>query len=153
MNLFGCRYRSTQTDINTDALNTQKVTKDPKTGGLNFNTTLDTRIFTKEGREEIKKEQEKLDENLQATGKITAAAGVQVVATTANVLTDNQTLTQAIQGAKAPAKMAKAIQDSPELAAILDAYQKGEYHNLTLSQEVLQALSDACGIGEAYQSS
>ncbi|AKG15988.1 hypothetical protein [Moraxella bovoculi] len=37
------------------------------------------------------KEQEKLDENLQTTGKITAAAGVQVVATTANVLTDNCT--------------------------------------------------------------
>ena len=63
-----------------------------------------------------------------------------------NVLTDNQTLTQAIQGAKAPAKMAKAIQDNPELAAILDAYQKGEYHNLTLSQKALQALSDATGI-------
>nr|WP_245640043.1 EndoU domain-containing protein [Moraxella oblonga] len=94
----------------------------------------------------MKKEQERLDENLKATGKITGAAGVQVVATTANVLTGNQTLTQAIQGAKAPAKMAKAIQDNPELAAILDAYQKGEYHNLTLSQEALQALSDATGI-------
>ncbi|WP_228707388.1 two-partner secretion domain-containing protein [Moraxella lacunata] len=136
----------TQTDINTDALTTQQVIKDTKTGGLDVNTTIDTRVFTTAGRQEIKKEQEELDENLQATGKITGAAGVQVVATTANVLTDNQTLTQAIQGAKAPAKMAKAIQDNPELAAILDAYQKGEYHNLTLSQEALQALSDATGI-------
>ncbi|AKG07079.1 hypothetical protein AAX06_01555 [Moraxella bovoculi] len=132
----------TQTDINTDALNTQQVIKDQKTGGLKFNTTVDTRVFSKEGREGIRREHE----NLKATGKITVAAGVQVVATTANVLTDNQTLTQAIQGARAPAKMAKAIQDNPELAAILDAYQKGEYHNLTLSQEALQALSDATGI-------
>ncbi|STY88600.1 hypothetical protein [Moraxella bovis] len=103
-------------------------------------------MFSKEGREEIRKEQEKLDENLKATGKITGAAGVQVIATTANVLTGNQTLTQAIQGAKAPAKMAKAIQDYPEIGAVLDAYQKGEYHNLALSQEALQALSDATGI-------
>ncbi len=51
---------------------------------------------------------------------------MQVVATTANVLTDNQTLTQAIQGAKAPAKMAKAIQDYPEIGAVLDAYQKDD---------------------------
>nr|BAD83733.1 hypothetical protein [Moraxella bovis Epp63] len=42
--------------------------------------------------------------------------------------------------------MAKAIQDYPEIGAVLDAYQKGEYHNLALSQEALQALSDATGI-------
>ncbi len=42
--------------------------------------------------------------------------------------------------------MAKAIQDYPEIGAVLDAYQKDEYHNLTLSQEALQALSDATGI-------
>lgn len=58
----------------------------------------------------------------------------------------NQTLAQVIQGAKAPAKMAKVIQDYPEIGAILDGYQKGEYHNLTLSQEALQALADATGV-------
>lgn len=42
--------------------------------------------------------------------------------------------------------MAKVIQDYPEVGAILDAYQKGEYHNLTLSQEALQALADATGV-------
>lgn len=142
----------TQTDINTNALNTQKVIKDQKTGGLDVNTTIDTRVFTTAGRQEIKKEQEELDGSLETIGKTTAAAGVQTVATAGNILA-GQSLTQIIQGAKAPAKMAKVIQDYPEVGAILDAYQKGEYHNLTLSQEVLQALLDACGIGEAYQSS
>ncbi|VEG13735.1 hypothetical protein [Moraxella cuniculi] len=42
--------------------------------------------------------------------------------------------------------MAKVIQDYLEVGAILDAYQKGEYHNLTLSQEALQALADATGV-------
>ncbi|MDH2274472.1 hypothetical protein [Moraxella porci] len=86
-----------------------------------------------------------LPQNLEAVGKTTAAAGVQTVATAGNILA-GQSLAQIIQGAKAPAKMAKVIQDYPEVGAILDAYQKGEYHNLTLSQEALQALADATGI-------
>ncbi|MDH2274579.1 hypothetical protein, partial [Moraxella porci] len=45
-----------QTDINTDALNTQHIIKDQKTGGLDVNTTIDTRVFTTAGRQEIKKE-------------------------------------------------------------------------------------------------
>ena len=40
----------------------------------------------------------------------------------------------------------KVIQDYPEVGAILDAYQKGECHNLILSQEALQALADATGV-------
>lgn len=71
---------------------------------------------------------------------------MQSVASAGNLLTGNQTLAQVIQGAKAPAKMAKVIQDYPEIGAILDGYQKGEYHNLTLSQEALQALADATGV-------
>ena len=55
----------TQTDINTNALNTQKVIKDQKTGGLDVNTTIDTRVFTTAGRQEIKKEQKELGENLE----------------------------------------------------------------------------------------
>ena len=70
---------------------------------------------------------------------------MQAVATAGNILA-GQSLTQIIQGAKAPAKMAKVIQDYPEVGAILDAYQKGEYHNLTLSQGALQALADATGV-------
>lgn len=54
-----------QTDINTDANATHKVIKDTHTGGLNINTTLDTRVFTKAGRQEIKREQGELDGNLE----------------------------------------------------------------------------------------
>lgn len=45
-----------QTAINTDATNTSKVIKDIKTGGLDINTTIDGRVFSKAGREEIKRE-------------------------------------------------------------------------------------------------
>ncbi len=134
------------TDINSNALNTQITTKDISTGGLNTATTIDARVFSQGGREEIKNEQRQLPQNLEAVSKIGAAAAVQTVATVGNALTNNQTLNQAIMGAKAPAKMAKAIQDYPEIGAVLDAYQKGDYHNLSLSQEALQALADATGV-------
>ena len=136
----------TQTAINTDATNTSKVIQDVKTGGLDINTNIDARVFSQAGRQEIVEEQRGLTKNLEATGKITAAASVQVAATVGNILTHNQSFEQIILGIKAPAKMAKVIQDYPEIGAVLDAYQKGEYHNLTLSQEALQALADATGV-------
>lgn len=71
---------------------------------------------------------------------------MQSVASAGNLLTGNQALAQVIQGAKASAKMAKVIQDYPEIGAILDGYQKGKYHNLNLSQEALQSLADATGV-------
>lgn len=71
---------------------------------------------------------------------------MQTAATLGNVISHNQSIGQAIQGAKSPVKMAQAIQKYPEIGAVLDAYQKGEYHNLSLSQDALQALADATGI-------
>ena len=95
------------------------------------------------GRDEIAKEQRELGKNVTTTGKITAAAGVQGVATAGNILSQNQTLSQAIQGLKAPAKMAQAIQNNPEIGAVLQGYQQGDYDGLLNSQAALQALADS----------
>ncbi|MFP3398664.1 hypothetical protein SB749_20270, partial [Brevibacterium sp. SIMBA_078] len=73
--------------------------------------------MTNAGRAEIVDEQKNLGKNVKTTGKITAAAGIQGVATAGNIITGNQNISQAIQGAKTPSQMAKVIQDHPEVGA------------------------------------
>ncbi len=68
------------------------------------------------------------------------------VATAGNILSQNQTLSQAIQNLKAPDKMAKVIQDHPEVGAVLQSYQQGDYEGLLNSQNALQILSDSTGV-------
>ena len=132
--------------VNRDSLNTETITKDVQTGGLAVDTGIDTRVFTQAGRDEIAKEQKELGKNVNTTGKITAAAGIQGVATAGNIITGNQNISQAIQGAKTPSQMAKVIQDHPEVGAVLQSYQQGDYDGLLNSQAALQILSDSTGV-------
>ncbi|WP_227681245.1 beta strand repeat-containing protein [Psychrobacter alimentarius] len=132
--------------VNRDALNTETIIKDVQTGGLAVNTGIDTRVLTSKGRDEIIKEQKELGKNVKTTGKITAAAGIQGVATAGNIITGNQNISQAIQGAKTPSQMAKVIQDHPEVGAVLQSYQQGDYDGLLNSQNALQILSDSTGV-------
>lgn len=78
--------------------------------------------------------------------KIAVAAGIQGVATAGNIITGNQNISQAIQGAKTPSQMAKVIQDHPEVGAVLQSYQQGDYDGLLNSQNALQILSDSTGV-------
>ena len=132
--------------VNRDALNTETITKDVQTGGLAVDTGIDTRVLTSKGRDEIIDEQRNLGKNVKTTGKITAAAGIQSVATAGNIITGNQNISQAIQGAKTPSQMAKVIQDHPEVGAVLQSYQQGDYEGLLNSQNALQILSDSTGV-------
>lgn len=132
--------------VNRDSLNTETITKDVQTGGLAVDTGIDTRVLTQAGRDEIAKEQKGLGKNVNTTGKITAAAGIQGAATAGNIITGNQNISQAIQGAKTPSQMAKVIQDHPEVGAVLQSYQQGDYDGLLNSQAALQILSDSTGV-------
>ncbi len=132
--------------VNRDALNTETIIKDVQTGGLAVDTGIDTRVLTNAGRAEIIDEQKELGKNVNTTGKITVAAGIQGVATAGNIITGNQNISQAIQGAKTPSQMAKVIQDHPEVGAVLQSYQQGDYEGLLNSQNALQILSDSTGV-------
>ncbi|AMW79363.1 hypothetical protein AMD27_10955 [Acinetobacter sp. TGL-Y2] len=62
---------NTTTSTNRDINNTQEITRDQVTGLLNGSVTVDNRLLTESGREQIIKEQKDLPENLkQATEQI-----------------------------------------------------------------------------------
>ncbi|AKG15992.2 filamentous hemagglutinin N-terminal domain-containing protein [Moraxella bovoculi] len=136
----------TQTDINIDALNTQKVIKDQKTGGLNFNTAVDTRMFSKEGREEIKKEQTELPNNTKAAfGMFGVAVGA-----TATGLMDNETTingNSALQKAKDNLTQARnniltgVDKTQANLNAHIDAITDGDLTNVAQNQDILNELN------------
>ena len=42
--------------------------------------------------------------------------------------------------------MAQAIQNNPEIGAVLQGYQQGDYDGLLNSQAALQALADSTGV-------
>ncbi len=143
--------------INTDALNTQQVIKDTKTGGLNINTSIDTRVFSQSGRAEIKKEQVGLPNNTKAAfGMFGIAAG----ATAAGLLDDNDTsdssriqkvkdnLTQATNNLLTGANKANT-----NLNAHVDAIIDGDLTDATQNQDILNELNTKLSHGTSAQDS
>jgi hypothetical protein len=125
-------------DINTATL----VTKNQDTGGLNANVTVDNRLLTEAGRAEIAKEQKDLGKNIENTGKITAAVLVGAGSAAKGLLTGDQTLPQAVDTLLNSARAAQFIKDHPEQAAVLKAYQEGNYDGLPKTKEGLQQLAN-----------
>ncbi len=128
--------------VNQDALNTTKVIKDYDTGGLAVDASIDTRVFTEEGRASIAKEQKDLGKNIKNTGKITAAGIQSATAATTGLITGDQNLSQAIDTLLNPARAAQFIKDHPDQAAVIKAFQEGNYDGLPKTKEGLQKLAN-----------
>lgn len=136
----------TQTDINTDALNTQQVIKDTKTGGLDVNTTIDTRVFTTAGRQEIKKEQKDLPNNTKAAFGM---FGVAVGATATGLMDNENTINgnSALKKAKDNLIQARnnvvtgVDKSQANLNAHIDAITDGDLTNALQNQDILNELN------------
>jgi len=129
----------TQHSTNTENLNRDvtKVNQElySSSTGTNVDATIDNRMLTEEGRKEIK------NQNKELAGNV-----INGVALAGNIITGNMDVDNAIASFQDPTKMAEAIKANPELAAILDAFTKGEFDNLPKTKEGLQALADATGL-------
>ncbi|MDO9304293.1 MAG: hypothetical protein Q7T77_03125, partial [Sulfuricurvum sp.] len=123
----------------TDRLNrdTTKVDKSlfKTTTGTSVDATLDTRLLTEKGQEEIRQEV-----------KEAAAGAIGATAFVGNIITGNMDVDNAIKSYQDPYKTAEALRNNPELAATLDAFTKGEFDNLPKTKEALQTLANATGL-------
>jgi filamentous hemagglutinin len=100
------------TTLNRDITKTDKTLYSSNTG-TKVDATLDNRLLTKKGQDEIKNQSKEL-------------AGNVINATTfvGNVVTGNMDVDNAIKSFQDPNKMAEAIKNNSDLAATLDAFTK-----------------------------
>ncbi|VEG12924.1 two-partner secretion domain-containing protein [Moraxella cuniculi] len=135
-----------QTNINTDALNTQKVIKDQKTGGLDINTTIDARVFTKTGRQEIKKEQKELPNNAKAAFGMPAIAAAAI---TTGLMDNEKTINDNTRIQKAKDNLTQARNNlltgvdkaNTSLNAHVDAIIDGDLTDVAQNQDILNELN------------
>ncbi|SUD90610.1 hypothetical protein [Psychrobacter phenylpyruvicus] len=132
--------------VNRDPFNTEIIIKDQQTAGLGVDANIDARVFTGAGRTQIADEQKDIGENTKTVGKITASSGLQAVATAGSFVQGKQSISQAINSAKVPARMAAVIANNPNVGAVIQAYKEGDYDGLLKSQEAIQVLVDSTGL-------
>ena len=98
---------------NRDINNTQEITRDQVTGLLNGSVTVDNRLLTESGRQQIIQEQKDLPQNAEIIGKMTAAGVTSLGVATASLASGDQNIGQAFQTLMNPANTFGFIQKNP----------------------------------------
>ena len=96
---------------------------------------LDTRLVTSEGRKEIVKDV-----------KVATAHTVNVTTLAGNIASGNMDLDNAFESFKDPYKTADTLKKDIEVAAAIDAHQKGESDDLVRTQDALNKLNPIDGV-------
>jgi len=125
---------SDTTNLNRDVTKVDKELYSSSTG-TNVDATVDNRMFTENGQNEIK------NQNKELAGNV-----INGVALSGNIITGNMDVDNAIASFQDPTKMADALKSNPDLAATIDAFSKGQFDNLPKTKEGLQTLADATGL-------
>lgn len=140
--------------VNRDELNTEIITKDMQTGGLDVDTGIDTRVFTQAGREEIAKEQRELGKNTKGVAAITGTAGLAVPSIAAGLLDKGNSNPDSLNKSgidKAKNNVTQLINNletgmsdnTVNLAATVEAIQEGELTNSVDNKDTLNQLNTA----------
>lgn len=129
---------------NRDINNTQEITRDQVTGLLNGSMTVDHRLVTESGRNEIIQEQKDLPQNAEIVGKMTAAGVTSLGVATAALASGDQNLKQAYQTVMNPARTFDFVQKYPE-AAVIEQFKNGDYDGLLKTKGSIELLAQALG--------
>ena len=137
---------NTIADTNRDINNTQEITRDQVTGMLNGSVTVDNRLLTESGRNQIIQEQKDLPQNAEIIGKMTAAGVTSLGVATASLASGDQNVGQAFQTLMNPANTFDFIQKNPEAAAILNKFKNGEFNDIESAKNAMIQLASALGV-------
>ncbi|WP_353620006.1 hemagglutinin repeat-containing protein [Acinetobacter sp. 256-1] len=132
-------------DTNRDINNTQEITRDQVTGLLNGSVTVDNRLLTENGREQIIKEQKDLPQNVEIIRKMTAAGATSLGVATAALASGDQNLKQAYDTVMNPARTFDFVQKHPEAATVLEQFKNGNYDGILATKGSIQLLAQALG--------
>jgi len=132
-------------NTNRDINNTQEITRDQVTGMLNGSVTVDHRLLTESGREQIIKEQKDLPQNAEIIGKMTAAGVTSLGVATAALASGDQNLKQAYDTVMNPARTFDFVQKNPEAATVLEQFKNGNYDGILATKGSIQLLAQALG--------
>ena len=131
---------------NRDINNTQEITRDQATGLLNGSVTVDNRLLTESGRQQIIQEQKDLPQNTEIIGKMTAAGVTSLGVATASLASGDQNIGQAFQTLMNPANTFGFIQKNPEAAAILNKFKNGEFNDIESAKNAMNQLASVLGV-------
>ena len=131
---------------NRDINNTQEITRDQATGLLNGSVTVDNRLLTESGRQQIIQEQKDLPQNTEIIGKMTAAGVTSLGVATASLASGDQNIGQAFQTLMNPANTFDFIQKNPEAAAILNKFKNGEFNDIESAKNAMNQLASVLGV-------
>jgi filamentous hemagglutinin len=137
--------KNTTANTNRDINNTQEITRDQVTGMLNGSVTVDNRLLTESGREQIIKEQKDLPQNAEIIGKMTAAGVTSLGVATAALASGDQNLKQAYDTVMNPARTFDFVQKNPEAATVLEQFKNGNYDGILATKGSIQLLAQALG--------
>ncbi len=129
---------NTTADTNRDINNTQEITRDQVTGLLNGSVTVDNRIFTESGREQIIKEQKDLPQNGKIIAGSTATGGLILGSGIVGLLDEKGSVQDATTLTK---NNAETVYDA-ELAANLQLIQDGTSSNIVDNQQLINQYND-----------
>ncbi|AMW79369.1 hypothetical protein AMD27_10985 [Acinetobacter sp. TGL-Y2] len=115
------------------------------TGLLNGSVTVDNRLLTESGREQIIKEQKDLPQNAEIIGKMTAAGVTSLGVATASLASGDQNVGQAFKTLMNPANTFDFVQKHPEAATVLEQFKNGNYDGILATKGSIQLLAQALG--------
>ena len=128
--------------VNRDLNQSQVVTVDRETGGLNASVTVDHRLLTVDGQEELLNQFQNFDDNVVVVTKASGAQLLGLTAAAGGFVSGDQTLSQAVATLSNPLKVDRFVSEHPEQAAVLEAFRNGDYEGLPKTKDGLQSLAD-----------